>query len=178
MSGQLQSDERLTLAPGIVCAWNVAWTKSRCEKSLVEFFDQKSVRSYLPLVHKRHVYGSRERIHEIPLFSGYVFFDASSIERFDVFSSRKVADILAPSEPLKLARELSNLQIALQCDPTLKETRFGLIGKPVIVARGPMKGLEGDVVRMHSGSRLIVRVAFLGKAAEMQIDEAFLEPRL
>jgi hypothetical protein len=178
MPGRIQSDDApLAIAePG--CAWNVAWTKSRCEKSLVEFFDQKCVRSYLPLVHKRHVYGSRERIHEIPLFSGYVFFDASSIERTDVFSSRKVAEILAPSEPLQLARELSNLQLALQCDPTLKETRFGLIGKPVIVARGPMKGLEGDVVRMHSGSRLIVRVAFLGRAAEMQIDEAFLEPRL
>lgn len=178
MPGYLQIEAQPSTLANSPCEWNVAWTKSRCEKSLVEFFNRKNVLSYLPLVHKRHIYGSRERTNEVPLFSGYVFFDATRIERADIFSSRKVAEILAPAEPKQLAREILNLQLALKVDPTLKESRFGLVGKPVVVARGPMKGLEGDVVRMHSGSRLIVRVSFLGKAAEMQIDEAFLEPLL
>ena len=156
--------------------WAAAWTKSRAEKALVEYLKTRSVSTFLPLVSRRHVYSSAVRQYDVPLFPGYVFFDQSNISRSEVFESRKVAQILNTPEPLALANELEQIAMALRHDPSLREARFGQMGIPVVLARGPMKGLRGDLVRMGNASRLIVRVTFLGKAAELDIDEAFVEP--
>jgi hypothetical protein len=57
----------------------------------------------------------------------------------------------------------------------MRETLFGVAGTPVHVQRGPLKGVFGELVRYSAGSRLIVRVSFIGKAVELEIDEAFVE---
>lgn len=158
--------------------WAVAWTKARCEKSLVEFLENKRVTNFLPLLRTRRSYGSRVRSSLIPLFPGYVFFDSECLSKAEVFDSRKVADILMPSDFSELDSELRQLSTALQVDNSLRETRFGQVGRKVSVSRGPMKGLIGQLVRMGSISRLVVSISFLGKAAELEIDEAFVEPVL
>jgi len=157
-------------------AWGVAWTRARCEKYLADFFADRHIPCFLPTVQKRRVYGARVRVSELPLFSGYVFYDHAQIARRDVLASGKVAEILLPDDTLTLARELNALHTALQVDPALRESRYGQVGQPVTVARGPLKGVIGELVRLDGGSRLVIRVSFLGKAAELEIDEAFIEP--
>lgn len=157
-------------------SWAVAWTKARCEKALVEFFGGQAVPCFLPLVRNRRVYGGRVRFSELPLFPGYVFFDLEVIPRPRVFESRKVAQILVPRDQDELVGDLTNLALALSHDTSLRETRFGMVGRKVQVARGPMKGLMGSLVRLENRCRLIVRVSFIGKAAELEIDEAFVDP--
>jgi len=159
-------------------AWAVAWTKPRCEKVLHEYFIARQVASFLPLVTRRRVYGSHVRYSRLPLFPGYVFFDQERIARTAVFESRKVAQIITASDPEELRRDLANLALALRADDTLRETRFGRVGKKVYVARGPMKGLFGELVKYGDQDRLIVRVNYISKAAELEIDEAFVEPVL
>ena len=159
-------------------AWAVAWTKARCEKALVEFLEAQSVPTFLPLLSKRRMYGRQVRYSQIPLFSGYVFFDYEAIPRLRVFESRKVAQILVPDDPSQLRLDLENLALALQKDDSLREARFGGPGTPVYVARGPLIGVHGELVRFESRSTLVIRVNFIGKAAELEIDEAFVEPIL
>jgi len=155
--------------------WSVAWTKARCEKALCEYLDALHVPHFLPLLRTRRVYGARVRYSQLPLFSGYVFFDSTLIDRPKIFESRKVAEILTPHDPAELARELSNLALALCDDETLRETRFGQPGRNVFVKAGPFKGLYGKLVRYDGLAHLIVEVDFIGKAAQLRIDEAFLE---
>ncbi|MCY3018579.1 MAG: hypothetical protein NTW87_06055 [Planctomycetota bacterium] len=164
--------------PSLVASWVVAHTKPRCEKRLVEFLNLHNVGSFLPLVTRRHVYGRRVRDYEVPLFSGYVFYDSLPLSPERVFASRRVAQILTPPDPAQLWRELNNLALALQHDQTMRETIFGEPGRPVWVARGVLKGLYGKLVRYGAHSQLVVQITFLGKAAELAIDEAFVEPIL
>jgi hypothetical protein len=159
-------------------AWAVAWTKPRCEKVLHEYFVARRVPVFLPLVSKRRVYGHHIRYSLIPLFPGYVFFDQEVISRPQVFESRKVAQIITCADPAELRRDLANLAMALRADSSLRETRFGQTGRKVYVARGPMKGLFGELVKYEAQNRLIVRVNYISKAAELTIDEAFVEPIL
>jgi hypothetical protein len=70
------------------------------------------------------------------------------------------------------------LALALSKDVTLRETRFSAVGKPVYVRGGPMNGMHGELVRFCGKNRLLIRVSFIGKAAELEIDEAFIEPML
>ena len=59
---------------------------------------------------------------------------------------------------------------------SLRESRFHGAGRRVQVNRGPLKGLRGEFVRSGTESLLILRVDFLGKAAELAIDEACVDP--
>jgi hypothetical protein len=156
--------------------WAVAWTKARCEKSLAEYLAVREVPHFLPLYSHRKVYGKSVQTSRLPLFPGYVFFDASAIPHTDVYASRKVAQVLRPGQPDLLGRELSNLSLALSVDESLREARFGQPGRKVFVARGPLKGVYGEFVRYGSDARLIIRVEFISRAAELAIDEAFIEP--
>lgn len=158
--------------------WTVAWTKPRCERGLQEYFFRNQIASFLPLVSKRQVYKSGVKNWDAPLFASYVFYDGDGIERHKVFESRKVVDILVPPDPKLLGLELAQLAIALEHDSGLREIRFGLKGRRVRVIRGPMKGLRGELVRIGPSCHLVLRVDFLGKAAELDIDESCVEPEL
>jgi transcriptional antiterminator RfaH len=159
-----------------VTRWAVARTKSRCEKVLAEYLQQKNVTHFLPLLNRRRVYGTHIRNSDIPLFPGYLFYDAEAPAAGDIYDSRKVAQVLMPPDPAQFRAEIRNLALALSRNADLRETRFGEPGQRVYIARGPFEGLQGELVRYNSHCRLIVRVSFIGKAAELSIDEAFLEP--
>jgi transcription termination/antitermination protein NusG len=168
-----------TTANGVfqaVTNWAVARTKSRCEKALAEFLQGRAVAHFLPLLPKRRVYGTHVRTSDIPLFAGYLFFDSDALPAGEIFDSRKVAQVLIPPDPAQLRAELNNLALALTEHGELRESCFGQPGQAVSVARGPFRGLQGELVRYSGHCRLIVRVTFIGKAAELEIDEAYLEP--
>ena len=158
--------------------WAVVWTKPRCERAVEEFFCNRDVACFLPLSLKRKVFSSGVKSWTAPLFSGYVFFDQDAIERHRVFDSRKAVEILTPDNSDALGADLCRIAIALERDPSLRESRFGGVGRRVNVNRGPMKGLSGEFVRNGAESVLILRVDFLGKSAELAIDEACVDPEL
>src|SRR5436853_261428 len=109
----LNADPTVIAAAG---SWAVAWTKSRRETCLKDYLQSNDVPVYLPVVKRRRVYGRHVRESLIPLFNGYVFFDAERMPRRDVFASRHVADVLIPTEPERLRADLMNLAQALQAD--------------------------------------------------------------
>lgn len=161
-----------------VSAWGVAHTRSRSEKAFASYLERNGVGFFLPLLSNRRVYGRRVRISQVPLFSGYVFFDIGAFPRHKAFESRRVAEVLEPSDPEKLNEELQQLATAISLDTDLREARFGKVGRSVVVKSGPMKGLIGEIVRLDENSTLVLKVSFLRKAVELAIDEAFVEPVL
>jgi transcription antitermination factor NusG len=159
-----------------VADWAVAHVKARTEKVLVEFFDKRHVKSYLPMVRHRRVYGARVRESLLPLFPGYVFFDKAGISYHHVFDSRKVAQVLYTDNPAKLKHDLENIALALAAGQDITEIAPPKPGQRAVVVAGPLKGLEGEVLRQSGKTTLIVRIEFLAKAAELAIDEAYLHP--
>jgi hypothetical protein len=158
--------------------WAAARTKSRCEKKFAEYLRVRNVPSFLPLVKRRNI-GNREvRFFQIPLFSCYVFFDISAISPTAVMQSDRVVDILEPDDQQTLHTELKSLALALHADEFLMETRFKQTGNLVTIKKGPLKGLNGELVRINENMRLLIRVSFLSQAALVEIDEGFVEQEL
>jgi transcription antitermination factor NusG len=158
-----------------VAEWAVAWTKARAEKALVEYLDGFRVRSYLPLVRKRRVYGRHIRESDLPLFPGYVFFDKDAIERRRVLESKKVAKVLYTGDPVGLRSEVLNLSRAVARQPLFHNVPFDIEGTPVRVFKGPFKDLYGVLVKRRNKTTLVIKVTLLCRAVEMEIDEAYVE---
>jgi hypothetical protein len=171
----MDSSQIATSSPFSAKAWGVAWTKSKCEKALAEYLAERSIPHFLPLISKRRVYGRHVRQSSLPLFPGYVFFDTVAIDRCSIFASKRVADVLEPADEPQLRADLLNLAIALKSDCALRETRFGEPGRIVTIKTGTMKGLSGELMRMGPRNCIVIRCHFLGKAAELEIDEAFID---
>ena len=158
--------------------WGVAHTKPRAEKKLAEYLKTKGIPHFLPLLRRKNV-GNREiRWFHVPLFPSYVFIDTAAAERKVFFDSRKVAQVIEADDQATLRAELGNVARALQADDRLLEARWAEVGKPVRIVRGSLKGLTGEIVRLPSGSRLIVRVHIISRAVSLEVDESVVEPDL
>lgn len=170
--------ERAASALPIALCWAAAHTRARAEKALAAWLGERGVSTFLPLQRRRRVYGSRVRESELPLFPGYLFFDAGGIERERLLSSRKVARVLEAGDPEELRRELENLARAASGPEPLERAWAPPLGRgaAVVVRRGPLAGVWGEVVREGGRARLVVRVSLLAAGAELEIDPAFLEP--
>ncbi|HEY3323853.1 MAG TPA: transcription termination/antitermination NusG family protein [Planctomycetota bacterium] len=158
--------------------WCVLHTRARSEKVVARVLEEQRVPFFLPLLRKRNVGHRQVRIFEVPLFAGYVFSDASALNLRPVRRSFHVTQILEPDDPEELRRDLSNLALALQYDDSLTVFRYSKPGRPVCVVRSALKGLQGEMVRIKSQTRLIIRVHFLSQAASLEIDESLVEPEL
>ena len=168
------SDEPRLLPPA--AEWGACWTRARSEKVVKSFFDERNVPAYLPTVTKRRVYGSRIRHSELPLFPGYVFFDLEAIPHPEVYSTRKVAQVLEPTNPERLRSDLQQIARALHQEVHLEQTKLDRPGTPVEVIAGPLQGTRGELVQRASKTRLVIRVDFIGRAAELEIDEGLVVP--
>lgn len=179
MSEELKKEDleaQQSLMLPAVAHWAVAWTRARAEKALSKHLLERGVAGYLPLIKKKRVYGRHKRVSWLPLFPGYVFFDFKPEHKQVLWDSRYVVDVIEPSDQEQLQRELESLARALKVDDALRECRFSRRGMPVEVIRGPLKGVEGELVRLAGESRLVIRVSFIQRSAELLVDESAVEP--
>jgi len=178
MPNDEMKNEKSTIEVPQARLWGALHTFPRAEKVVAEYLANRQVPHFLPTFKKTRRYQSRTRISYLPLFPGYVFYDAGAIERTEVFASRRIVGILDADDQAELRRDLENLSLALNKDDSLCAARYGEVGKPVQVMRGKFKGLRGEIVRIESATRLLIRVHFIGQAACLAIDESMVEPDL
>lgn len=156
-------------------SWAVAHTRARAEKRLAAWLRDRNIGHFLPLICRRHK-GNREiRYFDVPLFPGYVFFDEACVDRQQMLATDRVAQVLTTPDQQSLRRDLERLARALQADGSLVAAPWGEVGRPVRVARGALKGLSGEVVRVADATRLLIRINFIGRAATLEIDEGLVE---
>lgn len=160
-----------------VGTWAAIHVKPRCEKVVADYLSSRGVPCFLPTVANRRTYGARVRISRLPLFPGYLFYDYDAVDKRVVYDSRRVVQLLVPDDPDDLDRDLENLARMLTRDVFPRRREFGPPGTPVEVIDGPLLGTVGELVRSGRHSMLVIRVKFLGFAAELTIDETLVRPR-
>ena len=172
MAGEKEEKQALPAAK----SWAAIHAHPRSEKVVAEYLRGRAVPVFLPLRVNRRVYGARVRFSELPLFPGYLFYDSGAVDRQDVFASRRVARILVPDDPRELAADLENLARVAAAEQAPRTCDFGPPGTLVEVIDGPLYGTTGELIRHANGCRLLLRVRFLGFAADVTIEESCVRP--
>lgn len=70
---------------------------------------------------------------------------------------------------------MHNIERVLCTDASIDPVPFAIVGKLVRVARGPLKGVVGRVIRRDNITRLVMSVSIVARGAEMDIDADVLE---
>jgi transcriptional antiterminator RfaH len=162
--------------PGRDAPWYVAHTKSRQEKVARDNLLRQNYAIYLPQLKVLKRVRRRQQVGFEPLFPRYLFFQPSDANHSiaPVRSTLGVAGIvrfggipavLRPDR-LESIRKFESGQHAVD----LEELELSVMrpGKRVVVAAGPLAGLEG-LVAMVSNQRVIVLMRMLGAETKVAL---------
>ena len=167
----------LTAASG--SAWLALVVRSRHEKSVKTILDSKGYRTALPLVrciHKRSTGSAWDS--QKPLIAGYVFAALDPENPFRMVTTPGVVHIVSfGSEPAAIPEaEIDALVRIAASGLPVASCGYTRIGETVELIDGPLKGVQGIVLRQAKTTRLVVGVELLQRSVMVEIDGAWAVP--
>jgi transcription antitermination factor NusG len=152
--------------------------KHQHEKAIEAALSQKGFEAFSPMYRSRRQWSDRTKEIELPLFAGYVFcrfayrakayvLNTPAISRVVEFGGKPAA---VPHAEIEAVRAVAASRLPLRPWPHLKP------GDRVRVERGPLRGVEGILVREKDAVELIVSVELLQRAVAVQVEAASVVP--
>jgi len=156
--------------------WYAAYTAPRHEKRVLQHLENRSLETYLPLYESARLWNGRRAVVKLPLFPGYLFVYIHPAQRIRVLEVPGVLSIVGSHgklTPLPLG-EVEALRAALahrkaQPHPLLSP------GRKVRIKVGPLRGLEGVVVKQTRKLRLIVSIESIQRSFAVELEASDLE---
>lgn len=162
---------------GLTGQWWVVHTKSRQEKALAGDLARLDVFCYLPVYTKQTVNRRTGRIFsaDVPLFPGYAFINGTREDREQALKTNRLARTIEVVDPQRLVHELMQVQRMLVSGAPFSRSGRLRRGDAVRVTRGPLRGVEGVVIRVRSRWRLVLNVDMLGQSVQVEVEADALE---
>ncbi len=158
--------------------WFAVVTTPQHEKAASRHLDFAGIETFLPTYESFRTWKNRQTVKmELPLFPTYLFVRIDQEDRASVLRIPGVRQLVGNSrEPLCLAdREIDFLRISLLEQKA--EPHLGLIaGQRVRIKHGPMRGVEGWLVRKSSEWRFVLTVQLIHHHVAVEVDASTLEP--
>ena len=159
----------------LVGQWWVAHTKARNEKALAWDLLKREISYFLPMVEKVRASRGRKVKNIMVLFPGYVFLCGGEQDRYTAMTTNRIASTIEVVDQDRLIKELGSIQQALATPKLLDPFPYLRTGRKCVVTAGPLKGVEGFLVRRKNINRLVLQVDVLGQAVATEIDAGLLE---
>ncbi len=156
--------------------WCALHTRARHEKKVAAVCQGLRVPCYLPLRLHRTVSGGKLNTFHLPIFPGYVFAALAPGETSELKRTNSIAQRIEARDQQGLLCDLANVQtieraqVELEASPILDE------GQRVLVARGPLAGVTGRVLRHKNRHRLQVVVDAIQQALLLDVERDDLIP--
>jgi transcription antitermination factor NusG len=161
----------------LVRHWHALYTRHQHEKSVAQALTNKGQEVFLPLVRVAHRWQDRTKQICLPLFPCYVFIRGGFDRPIQILSTPGLISVVTcagrpaiihPGQIDAVGQLIaSTLQVASH--PYLQS------GDRVQVIAGPLRGMEGLLVRKKNSFRLVVSVEILARSAAVEIDVSCIE---
>lgn len=152
--------------------WYALRTRSRHEKAVRDQLDRQGIEPLLPTVKRLSQWKDRKKEVEVPLFSGYCFVRFSQEEKLPVQKVSGVVEIVGSSgrpEPIPDA-EIDALKMLMDSVLPYDPHPYLQEGMTVEVVRGPLRGVQGILLRKEKRHRLVIGIRLIQQAAAVEID--------
>jgi transcription antitermination factor NusG len=152
--------------------WFALAVKPRFDKSVAQALEMKGYDTLLPVYKKHHMYGTRSRESELPLFPGYVCCHFDVQTRLPILTTPGVIQVLgAGNIPIPLSDvEVNSLQTAIKARLPLAPYPFLDAGHRVRIDNGALAGVEGIVIGWKHRLRLVLSITLLQRSVLLEID--------
>ena len=160
--------------------WIAVYTKSRHEKVVIQELEKKNIESYCPILKERRQWSDRKRWVEFPLFRSYVFV------KIELKNSLYILQTMGVHHIIKFQGKISTIpdgiiqnikSIMIDGGFTVEQVEYFVKGDEVKVVDGPLKGMDGIVVKIKNENKLVLKVAAIQQAIAVQIQPGYLKQK-
>jgi transcription antitermination factor NusG len=161
-----------------VFPWYAIRLRSNFERRASEIFEEKGFTTFLPTYRTRRTWSDRTKEIDVPLFAGYTFCRFDPQNRLPILTTPGVVSILESSSgPIPVEEsEIDAVRALLKPGLPVGPWPFLREGQPVVVERGPFKGVEGFILTLKNKYRLIVSLSMLQRSVSVEIDRECVRP--
>jgi transcription antitermination factor NusG len=147
---------------------------SRAEKQVAQRLEKCGITYYLPLIKVRKQWSDRIKKVDLPAFPSYLFVNTELFRHTEIMGIQGIARFVHfEGKPAILQPKIiENLKRIIESDSLL-----GFQDKPLkagdtyIFPSGPLKGIEGKIVRIKGKKHFYMEIQELGKYISIPIYE-------
>lgn len=160
--------------------WYALYTRSRFEKKLLAELSDRSVEVFLPMREILSRWKDRKKKVWFPLFPGYIFvhYIDTPENRFRVLNIPGAVRFVGnhgfaepvPDQQIESVRRFLESELSLDPYPYLQ------VGRRVEVTAGPLKGIQGILIKKKGRFRFVIQVDLIRQAVSVEIDASDVRP--
>jgi transcription termination/antitermination protein NusG len=165
--------------PPLNCApeesnWYAVHTMSRHEKRIAGQFEEKHVRTFLPLLREVRRWSDRRSTVEVPMFSCYAFvhIEQTTEERLKVLRTPGVLGFVGTERhgtPIP-KEQIESLRTAVNGKISFVPHAYIAAGSRVIVRGGSLDGVHGILVCQGGNESLVLSVELLHRSVAIRVE--------
>ena len=160
--------------------WYALYTRSRFEKKLLSELTDRNVEVFLPMREVLSRWKDRKKRIWVPLFPGYIFINHVDTpeNRYKILNVPGAVRFVSveghaepiPEEQIQSVRRFLETNIAMDPYPYIK------VGSRVEIIAGPLKGIQGILVKKRGRFRFVLQVDLIRQAVSVEIDASDVRP--
>jgi len=160
--------------------WYALYTRSRFEKKMLSELTERKIEVFLPMREVLSRWKDRKKKIWLPLFPGYIFVNHINTpeNRFRVLNIPGAVRFIGhqghadpiPEEQIQYVRMFLESSIAIDPYPYVK------VGSRVEIIAGPLKGIQGILVKKRGKFRFVLQVDLIRQAVSVEIDASDVRP--
>jgi len=157
--------------------WYALYTRPRAEKLVYQRLVEAGIETFLPLQKTYRMWSDRKKLVERPLLSSYIFVKTRSKNFPTVYRTSGVVKFISfEGQPVSIPqKQIDNLRLLINSDAEIEVSSEKFApGDNVEVVSGSLVGLTGELVKIGSHNRVVVRIDRLDKNLILKIPRAFL----
>ena len=157
--------------------WYAIYTRPRAEKQVFERLTELGAEVFLPLQKTYRQWSDRKKLVMKPLLSSYIFVKTAGREKIDIIRvDGAVKYISFEGQAVSIPEnQINNLRLLIDSDAEIEvSTEKFAPGDKVEVVSGSLVGLKGELIKIGSQNRVIVRIDKLDQNLLLKIPMTFL----
>jgi len=156
--------------------WYGVRVRSNFEQIVAVALRARGYEEFLPLLKVRRRWSDRIKCMERPLFPGYVFCRFDAGHQVPILEAPGVVGLIAfGRQPASIPEEeIAAVKTMLLSSLPVHPYPFLRSGQKIRIVRGPLAGVEGVVVEVKKGFRLVASVTLLQRSVSVEIDREWV----
>ena len=152
--------------------WWVLQSKPNREWKLARYLLQREISYYMPLYDRKIKFGAfgREKIVRAPLFRGYLCFALDREKQSLLYNTHDFARIIEIREQDAFVKELQSVSTVTKSQHDLLVQPGVLKGRAALIVSGPLKGLEGVVLRRAKKGQFAISVTMFNRTVILNVN--------
>lgn len=158
--------------------WYAIYTRPRAEKLVYQRLIEEGIETFLPLQKTYRMWSDRKKLVEKPLLSSYIFVKTNKKNFPRVYKTSGVVKFISfEGQPVSIPQnQIDNLRLLINSDAEIEVSseKFAQ-GDNVEVINGSLVGLTGELIKIGSKNRVVVRIDRLDQNLILKIPKGFLK---